>query len=69
VSIYQSVTATGNVRRDILTFRTVSEGPASQGKWIHPGLPPKHFLDRASEWAIKEWENNILPAVLEKYKG
>jgi hypothetical protein len=69
VSIYQSVTATGNVRRDILTFRTVSEGPASQGKWIHPGLPPKHFLDRASEWALKEWENNILPAVLEKYKG
>lgn len=69
VTIYQSVTPTGNVRRDILTFRTVSESPAQANKWIHPGMAPKHFLDRASEWAIKEWETNVLPQVLEKWKG
>lgn len=68
LSIYQSITATGNVRRDILTFRTVSSGPGSQGKWHHPGLPAKKFLDRALDWAMKEWEEKILPEVMEKWK-
>lgn len=68
LSIYQSKDSSGNVRRDILTFRTVSDGPASKGKWIHPGVQPKNFLDRASEWAIKEWEDKILPEVLGKWK-
>lgn len=67
VSIYQTVTKTGNVRRDILTFRTVSGGPASAGKWIHPGYTAKKFLDRAAEWATKEWEDKILPEILGKY--
>lgn len=67
VSIYQSRTSTGNVRRDILTFRTVSESPASQGKWIHPGLTAKKFLDRAFEFAVNKWENEILPEILKKY--
>ena len=68
VTIYQSMTASGNVRRDILTFRTVSSGPNSQGKWIHPGLEAKKFLDKAAEWAMEQWENQILPEVLGKYK-
>lgn len=67
LTIYQSKTATGNVRRDIMTFRTVSSGPKSQGKWIHPGLKAKHFLERAEEWALKEWEEKILPEILKKY--
>jgi hypothetical protein len=68
LSIYQSVTKSGNVRRDILTFRTVSSGPGSQGKWHHPGLEAKKFLDRALDWAMKEWEEKILPEVMEKWK-
>lgn len=68
LSIYQSITATGNVRRDILTFRTVSSGPASADKWIHPGLEAHKFLDRAFEWALQEWESKILPEVMEKWK-
>jgi len=67
VSIYQTITKTGNVRRDILTFRTVSGGPASAGKWIHPGFTAKKFLDRAQDWALKEWEDKILPEILGKY--
>lgn len=66
VSIYQSVTKTGNVRRDIMTFRTVS---SKQGdKWKHPGLDAKKFMDKALEWAIKEWEDKILPEILKKYE-
>jgi hypothetical protein len=67
VSIYQTLTKTGNVRRDILTFRTVSGGPTSSGKWIHPGMEPKKFLDKAAEWALQEWETKILPEIMGKY--
>lgn len=68
VNIYQSATNTGNIRRDILTFRTVTSGPGSEGKWIHPGMDGKKFLDRAAEWALNEWNNQILPEIVGKWK-
>lgn len=67
VSIYQSI-KDNKVRRDILTFRTVTSGPGSEGKWLHPGLDGKQFLDKAAEWAMKEWETKILPEIMEKWK-
>ncbi len=67
-SIYiEHLPKTGNVRRDIMTFRTVSNGPASEGKWIHPGTKRHKFLDRAEIWAMEEWETKILPEILDKY--
>lgn len=70
LSIYQTVTKTGNVRRDIMTFRTVSGDPqsGSANKWMHPGYDAKKFLDHAQEWAEKEWENTILPEILSRWK-
>jgi hypothetical protein len=68
VSIYQTLTKTGNVRRDIFTFRTVSSGPGSQGKWIHPGFDGQKFFEDAHKFAIKEWETSILPGLLERWK-
>lgn len=68
VSVYQSVTKTGDVRRDILTFRTVTDGPGGQGKWIHPGYEAKKYLDKALDWAMQEWETHILPEILKKYQ-
>lgn len=66
LSIYQSTTKTGNVRRDIMTFRTVT---SKQGdKWIHPGVEAKKYMDKALDWAIKEWEDKILPEILKKYE-
>lgn len=65
VSIYQSVTKTGNVRRDILTFRTVTSNQSD--KWMHPGIEAKKYMDKALEWAMKEWEDKILPEILAKY--
>lgn len=67
VSIYQTLTKTGNVRRDILTFRTVSSGPKSQGKWIHPGLKGKKYMDIAADWAMSEWESKILPEIIQRW--
>lgn len=68
LTIYQTKTEGGGVRRDIMTFRTVSNGPASEGKWIHPGYQPKKFLDKAAEWAEKEWEDKILPEIITRWK-
>ncbi|CAM6004820.1 unnamed protein product [Sphagnum balticum] len=67
VNIYQTLTKSGNVRRDIMTFRTVSSGPASEGKFIHPGTKRHKFLDRALEWGTEIWETKILPEILDKY--
>jgi hypothetical protein len=67
LSIYQNEKA-GKIKRDILTFRTVSAGPASAGKWIHPGLTAQRFMDKAMDMATKDWEEKILPEILEKYK-
>jgi hypothetical protein len=59
---------TGKVRRDIMTFRTVSSNPALADKWKHPGLAAKKFLDRSAEWAMDTWEKEILPTILDKWK-
>jgi hypothetical protein len=70
INIYQQKNAkTGQVRRDIMTFRTVSSGPASEGKWIHPGYDAQKFFDKAMEWALNEWETNVLPQILSKWQG
>jgi len=64
VTIYQSKDAkTGNIRRDVMTFRTVSDSsdPAS---WIHPGYKAQKFLDDAFTWAMNEFESKILPETL-----
>lgn len=67
LSIYQQVTKSGNIRRDILTFRTVSSGPASQGKWIHPGAKAKNYMDKAFDEAMVQWETKILPEIIQKW--
>jgi hypothetical protein len=68
VSIYQSMTKSGSVKRDIMTFRTVTDGPKSDGKWEHPGLEGHKFLDKALEWCTTKFEEEILPEILKKYE-
>lgn len=68
LTIYQRPTGSGSVRRDIMTFRTVSSKHKGS-KWIHPGLPPRRFMDQALEWAEKTFEDEILPSILERFGG
>lgn len=65
LSIYQTV-KDGKARRDILTFRTVSDGPGSQGKWMHPGRAPLKILDEAFKIAEDRWFQQVLPKIMEK---
>lgn len=66
LTIYQSKGANGKIRRDIMTFRTVSDHHKGT-KWIHPGRDAEHFFEQALQWAEEQWERDILPQVLDKY--
>lgn len=55
VRIYQKEVK-GKVRRDIMTFRVVSSKHRGSGKWVHPGLKPRLFMDETAEWAMKVWD-------------
>lgn len=68
LSIYQHKTPSGKVRRDVLVFRTVTSGPKSSGKWIHPGREGSKFLDKALIYCSDTWEQKILPEILKKWK-
>ena len=66
VNVYQKM-ENGNVRRDIVAFRTVKADPAQPGKWRHPGLEGKKFMDKALAWAEQEWETTMLPELEKKW--
>lgn len=68
VSVYQTKTSEGNVRKDVVTFRIIHEDHKNEGLWIHPGLEGKQFMNKAFDWAMNTWENEVLPSVMEKHK-
>jgi len=72
VSIYQTKvkneSGVEKVRRDIMTFRIISEDHKDEGKWVHPGRKGDHLLDEAFKWAEQTWKNELLPAILKKYE-
>lgn len=65
VNIYQRKGANGEVRRDIVTFRVVSEG--QKDKWFHPGLKPVNIFDDTYSWVLNTFESKILPDVLASF--
>lgn len=68
VTVYQSKGTDGNVRRDIMTFRIIHEDHQSEGLWVHPGRQGSKILDKVYDWALLEWEQNILPNIMKDYK-
>jgi hypothetical protein len=68
VNIYQTKTSAGTVRRDIVTFRTVSDKHKAEGLWVHPGIEAKKFLDRSLEWAVTHWESQVLPEIMKRFE-
>ena len=69
VAIYQRKDEQGKVQRDVMTFRVISEKHRAEGLWVHPGREGNKIMDKAFEWAVKTWENQILPEVLSKYEN
>lgn len=68
INIYQTKAENGSIKRNITTFRTVTDGSDQKDKWIHPPVEARNFFKTAQEWAEKEWESKWLPQILEKYK-
>jgi very-short-patch-repair endonuclease len=68
VNVYQTKVkgkdGSESVQRQIMTFRVVSSKMKGTGRWVHPGTPPRKFLDEAYQWALKEWSTAILPEIL-----
>lgn len=56
VRVYQR-NIKGSMKRDIMTFRVASSKHKGTGKWVHPGLEPRRFLDETAEWALKTWDS------------
>ncbi len=54
-----------SVSREIMTFRVATSKQKGTGKWDHPGLEAMNFLDEAHEWAMRLWESEIQPQILQ----
>jgi len=67
VTIYQSKNARGKVKRDIMTFRVVTDEHKREGKWVHPGLEGVKIFEEVYEWVNREWEKTILPDIMKKF--
>jgi hypothetical protein len=65
--IYQKQDTKGKVSRGIFTFRTVTDGPKSADKWMHPGFDAKKFMDTAFDWGVETFEREIMPELLKKW--
>jgi hypothetical protein len=56
---YKDKNGEEKMRRSVVTFRTASSKMKGSGRWVHPGLEAKKFLDEAAVWALKQWEEKI----------
>lgn len=65
IAVYQRKGKDGNVRRDVMTFRVITEKHKNEGLWIHPGREGDKILDKAFDWAVQTWEHEILPSILQ----
>lgn len=66
LSVYQNAfekVGKASTKKDVMTFRTAS-AKQSGSKWIHPGLKPMNFLEKAHQFAKTTWEDKMLPEML-----
>lgn len=65
IKIYQRLCKARNgkmkAQRSVVSFRIVSSKHKEDGRWMYPGLTGKKFMDEAYQWALKEWQDSIMP--------
>jgi hypothetical protein len=69
LTVYQRPGADGGVKKDVMTFRIVSEKHKAQGRWVHPGLAPTNIFKDTAEWGENTLKNDIMPAVIAQLKS
>jgi hypothetical protein len=68
VRVYQRANKEGKVKRAVMTFRIVSSKHGAD-RWVHPGLKGVHIMDDTYLWGLREWEQNMLPKILDEVTG
>lgn len=68
LSIYQRKDESGKIRRDVMTFRVVSEKNKGDGRWEYQPREGVNLFEETHKWAITTWNNEILPALVESLK-
>jgi hypothetical protein len=70
LTVYQRPDASGSVKKDVMTFRIVSEKHKSQpGRWVHPGLAPTNIFKDTAEWGQESLKDEIMPAVIRQLQS
>ena len=68
LSIYQTKDKkTGKIKRDVMTFRVITEDHKAEGLWNHPGRVGELIIDRSYDWALKEFDTIVMPQILESF--
>lgn len=68
ISVYQTKDpSTGKVRRDVMTFRVITDDHKQEGLWNHPGMKAAKIMDEAFEWAMDTFSREILPEIFKEY--
>lgn len=65
LAIYQRKGEKEKVQRQVMTFRIISEDMEKDGRWVHPGRQGVFIIDEVYEWALGEWDNKILPEIMD----
>jgi hypothetical protein len=73
VSIYQREhtdkdTGVKSTKREVMTFRIITEDHKAEGKWNHPGSKGAFIIDEVFMWASTYFDTVALPSVLERFK-
>lgn len=69
VNIYQSVSKTGVARRDIFTFRVISDKTRGDGRWQYKEQPAKDFMEKALEEIMQDFDSIFTDSFEDALKG
>jgi len=63
VQVKKDTASTG----EATTFRVITKDHESQGKWFHPATQNINAFGKASEEAIKEWNDKVIPEIIKQF--
>jgi len=68
IAIYQRKDEKGKIKRDVLTFRMISEKNKGDGRWEYKSREGLNLFKEAEQWARDTWNSQLLPALIESLK-
>ena len=69
VNIYQTKTASGKVKRDIFTFRVISDSTKGDGQWEYKAQAAHEFMQKAVDEIMADSNNVFTDSLVNALKG